>query len=329
MFTHLHLHSEYSLLDGLGRIPGILDRVAADGQVACALTDHGVLYGAIDFYREAKARGLNPIIGVEAYVAPGSRLQRDQEAKNPYHLTLLAKNRTGYSNLLKLVTSANLEGYYYKPRIDRDLLAQHHEGLIVLSGCPSSEVHRALQADREDDARAIASWYKDVFGEDYFIEVQRHGNLDEYNRLNPKLVDLARWLGSPVVATNDAHYVDRGDARFHDVLLCIGTNATVNEANRMRFSDDSYYVTSEAEMRSLFDDLPEAIDNTMLVAERCELELDFDRLHLPVPDIPDGLTPDEYLAQLTREGARRRYPDVDEAVQARIDYELGVVRQTG
>ena len=291
MFTHLHLHSEFSLLDGLARIPDILDRVQADGQTACALTDHGVLYGAIDFYREAKARGINPIIGVEAYVAPGSRLDRDPQGKNPYHLTLLAKDRAGYGNLLKLVSSANLEGYYYRPRIDRELLEHHHQGIIALSGCPSGELHRALQDGRDEDARAIAGWYRDLFGEDYFIEVQSHGNLDEFERVTPKLVELARRMGLPLVATNDSHYTDRADHALHDVLLCIGTNATVDEEKRMRMSDDSYYVKTEAEMRALFAELPEAIDNTARIAERCAIDLDFDRLHLPVPDIPEASPP--------------------------------------
>ena len=329
MFTHLHLHSEYSLLDGLARIPNVLDRVVADGQPACALTDHGVLYGAIDFYEAARERGVNPIVGTEAYVAPGARQARDAQAKSPYHLTLLAKNRIGYGNLLKLVTAANFEGYYYKPRMDRELLERHREGLIVLSGCPSGELHRALQEGRDADAREISGWYREVFGDDYFIEVQSHENLQEFTAVTPRLIELAHRDRIPLVATNDSHYVDRQDARLHDVLLCIGTNATVSEENRMRLSDDSYYVKTEAEMRSLFPDLGEAIDNTARVAERCELKLDFDRLHLPAPEIPGGLTPDQYLEQLAREGAQRRYPHGGEAVAARLDYELDVVRQTG
>ncbi len=329
MFTHLHLHSEYSLLDGLARIPDILDRVAADGQPACALTDHGVLYGAVDFYREARARQINPIIGVEAYVAPGSRLDRDPLAKNPYHLTLLAKDREGYRNLLKLVTSANLEGYYYRPRVDRELLERHRRGIIALSGCPSSELHRALQDGRDADARAVAGWYREVFGDDYFIELQRHGNLEENDRVIPKLIELARRDGLPLVATNDSHYTDRADHALHDVLLCIGTNSTVSDERRMRLSDDSFYVKTEAEMRALFAELPEAVDNTARIAERCAIDLDFDRLHLPAPDIPEGQTPDDYLAKLAWEGLHRRYPSPDGEVSRRLEYELDVVRQTG
>ncbi|HEY8492235.1 MAG TPA: DNA polymerase III subunit alpha [Dehalococcoidia bacterium] len=328
MFAHLHVHTEYSLLDGLARIPDLLDRAKALGQEAMAITDHGALYGAIDFYKEARARGIKPIIGIEAYVAPGSRHSRDPREKQPYHLVLLAKNQQGYRNLLALSTKANLEGYYYKPRMDWELFEQHSEGLIVLSGCPSGEIHRALEEDRWDDAVRTARRFLEVFDGNFYIELQNHGD-PQFLPVVPKLVRLARELGVPLVATNDSHYVHPDDADVHDILLCIGTNTTVHDENRMRMEGGSYYLKSEEEMRALFPDLPEAIENTWKVAEQCHLELEFGRLHLPEPDVPPGMTPDEYLAQLSWEGLRRRYHPVTPAAEERLRYELEVIRETG
>src|SRR5438034_4950460 len=209
MYTHLHLHTEYSLLDGLTRIPALMDRVKELGQEAVAMTDHGAMYGAIDFYKEAKARGIKPIIGAEAYVAPGSRLTRDTGDKQPFHLTLLARNKTGYRNMLKLVTSAHLEGYYYKPRIDREIMAQYGEGIVALSGCPSGEMHRLILDGRMDDARTTARWYRDVF-DSYYFEVQEH-DMPEFRRGNRALYDLSREMDIPQVATNDSHYLTTHD----------------------------------------------------------------------------------------------------------------------
>ena len=327
MFTHLHLHTEYSLLDGLTRIPPLMDRVKELGQEAVAVTDHGAMHGAIDFYREARARGIKPIIGVEAYVAPGSRLTRETNDKQPYHLTLLAKNKTGYRNLLKIVTSSHLEGYYYKPRMDRELLAQHGEGLIALSGCPSGELHRLIIDGRIDEARATANWYRDVF-DGYYFEMQDH-DLPEFHEVQRVIFDLSKEMGIPLVATNDSHYLTRDDHTAHDVLLCIGTNATVMEEKRMRMSDPSYYVRSEEEMRTGFQDIPEAIENTWRIAEASDLELEFDRLHLPEPDTPPGTTAEAYLEQLCWEGLRRRVPNAGEEYEDRLRYELDVIRDTG
>jgi len=328
MFTHLHLHTEYSLLDGLLRIPQLMDRVQEMGQEAVALTDHGVLYAAIDFYREARARGLKPIIGIEAYVAHGSRRSRDpQRDKSSNHITLLSRNLTGYRNLLTLVTKANLEGYYYKPRMDRELFEQHGQGIIALSGCHSSELHRLLMDGRYDDAVAAARWYREVF-DDFYLELQEH-NMPEVQAVNRELVRISRETGIPLVATNDCHYIYRDDAPTHDILLCIGTNTSVLDERRMRMSDDSYYIKSEEEMRALFPELPEAIDNTWRIAQGCDLDLEFGRLHLPEADVPPGLSPDDHLAQLSREGLARRYPQVSEEVQRRLEYELSVVRETG
>ncbi|HEY7466237.1 MAG TPA: PHP domain-containing protein, partial [Dehalococcoidia bacterium] len=263
MFTHLHLHTEYSLLDGLTRIPQLMDRIQAMGQPAVAMTDHGNLFGAIDFYREARSRGIKPILGVEAYVAPGSRHSREAGDNQPYHLTMLARNKTGYRNLLKLVTASHLEGYYYRPRMDRELLEQHGEGIIVLSGCPSGELHRLIFDGRMDDAKATINWYRDVF-DAYYLEVQDTSELPEFTPAKRTIVELSREMGIPLVATNDSHYLSPEDHDSHDVLLCIGTNSTVQDEKRMKMMG-ALYVRSADEMRAAFAELPEAVDNTWKV----------------------------------------------------------------
>jgi len=329
MFTHLHTHTEFSLLDGLSRVPQLMDRAKELGQEAIGLTDHGVLYGAIQFYKEARERGIKPIIGIEAYVAQRSRLDRDPQVKQPYHLTMLAKNEAGYHNLLALSTKAHLEGYYYRPRMDREILEQHSEGIIVLSGCATSEVSRHLLDGRFDDAVKAARYYKDLFG-DYYIELQEHG-IDEHKKLSVELLRLARETGLPVVATNDLHYVKPDDATYQDILLCIGTNATVQEENRFKMSGDfgCYSLKSEDEMRALFPDLPEAIDNSWKIAEMCDLTLEFGRMRIPQARVPQGTTSDEHLDHLCREGLKRRYPGEPEEAVRRLKYELDVIRQTG
>ena len=329
MFTHLHTHTEFSLLDGLSRIPQLMDRAKELGQEAIGLTDHGVLYGAIQFYKEARKRDIKPIIGIEAYVAQGSRLDRDPQVKQPYHLTMLAKNEAGYRNLLALSTKAHLEGYYYRPRMDREILEQHSEGLIVLSGCATSEVSRRLLEGRFDDAVKAAHYYKELFG-DYYIELQEHG-IDEHKQLSVELLRLARETGLPVVATNDLHYIKPEDAKYQDILLCIGTNAKVQEENRFRMSGDDgcYSLKSEDEMRALFPDLPEAIDNSWKIAEMCDLTLEFGHIRIPRAQVPQGRTSDEHLDDLCREGLRRRYPGEPEEAVRRLEYELDVIRQTG
>jgi DNA polymerase-3 subunit alpha len=327
MFTHLHLHTEFSLLDGLSRIPQLLERAKELGQEACAITDHGALYGAIDFYEEARQRDIKPIIGVEAYVAKGSRRSKDPQDKSPYHLTLLARNQQGYRNLLALVTKANLEGHYYKPRMDRELLEAHGAGIIALSGCNSSEMHRLLMDGRRDDAMALAKWSREVF-DGYYLELQENG-LPEVTAVNKQLVELSRELGVPLVATVDSHYVHPEDAQDHDVLLCIGTNSSVLDEKRMRMNAPVYYVQSEAEVRARFAGLSEAVDNTQLVADACDLTLEFGRLHLPDADTPPGLSPDAYLAKLCWAGLERRYAPVTDEVRRRLEYELNVIRETG
>ncbi len=329
MFTHLHTHTEFSLLDGLSRIPQLMDRAKELGQEAIGLTDHGVLYGAIQFYKEARERGIKPIIGIEAYIAQGSRLDRDPQAKQPYHLTMLAKNEAGYHNLLALSTKAHLEGYYYRPRMDREVLEQHSEGIIVLSGCATSEVSRRLLEGRFDEAVKAARYYKELFG-DYYIELQEHG-IDEHKQLSVELLRLARETGLPIVATNDLHYVKPDDATYQDILLCIGTNATVQEEERFKMAGDfgCYSLKSEDDMRALFPDLPEAIDNSWKIAEMCELTLEFGRTRIPQAQVPPGRTSDEHLDAVCREGLKRRYPGEPEEAVRRLEYELDVVRQTG
>lgn len=325
MFTHLHVHTEFSLLDGFSRIPRLLDRAKEMGQEAMAITDHGVLYGALQFYKEARARGIKPIIGIEAYVAQGSRLE---QTKSPYHMTLLAKNETGYRNLLTLATRAHLEGYYYKPRMDKELLEEYHEGIIALSGCATSEVSRYLLDGRFEEAVKAACYYQELFG-DFYIELMDHG-IPEHAQLTQDLIRLAKETGIPPVVTNDLHYVDAQDAYYQDILLCIGTNATVQEQDRFKMSgeESTYRLKTEEEMRAVFPDIPEAADNTWKIAQMCELELEFGRTRIPTAQVPAGQTSDEYLEKLCREGLAEKYGDNEDAVR-RLEYELDVVRQTG
>ena len=326
LYTHLHLHSEFSLLDGLCRIPSLMEQARELGMENMALTDHGNLYGAIDFYSSAKKAGVKPIIGCEVYVAHGSRRAKVPQEKSPYHLTLLSKNETGYRNLIQLVTKANLEGFYYKPRMDRSLFEQHQEGLIVLSGCPTAEIPRAIREGRMDDAYAAARWYRDVF-QDYYLEIQRH-DLDMLKPINEGLVRMSRDLEIPLVATNDVHYIHRDEASIQDILLCIQTNATVQDEKRLKMSDDSLYLKTPEEMWNLFADMPEALENTMRIADACDLSIEFNRLRLPHYPTPNGADADAYLAKLCEEGFRRLYPDAGEAARLRLADELDVIRKT-
>ncbi|HLE81490.1 MAG TPA: PHP domain-containing protein, partial [Dehalococcoidia bacterium] len=322
-FTHLHVHSEYSLLDGMCKIPQMTQRARELGMDALALTDHGVLYGAVEFYLACREAGIRPILGVEGYVAPGDHRSKTTADRDPSHIVLLAKNQQGWRNLIRLVTTAHLDGFYYKPRMDRDLLAAHAEGLIALSGCLNAEVPRAILEGRLEDARATARWYKEVFG-DYYLELQNHG-IPELTRVNEGLVDLSRELGLPLVATNDSHYVFQENHYAHDVLLCIQTNSTIYDEKRLKLADDSFYLKSPEEMRMLFPDFPEALENTQRVAELCDVELDFGRLYLPEFQTPRGQSPDDYLVELCWEGLKRRYGQITEPLEQRLHYELDVV----
>ena len=347
-FVHLHVHSEYSLLDGAAQLEkiervdgqakkekdvGLIARAAELGFPALALTDHGNLFGAIDFYSACKQSGIKPIIGSELYVAPGSRFERsgqDGGYEGASHATVLVRNETGYRNLIKLVSKAYLEGFYYKPRVDRELLAQHAEGLLVLSGCLNSELSRQLSAGDDAKARETAGWYQEVFGRDfYFMEVQSHG-IEEQSRVTEGTVRIARQLGAPLCGTNDSHYVDASHAKAHETLLCIQTGSTMSDPGRWRFSTEEFYLKSADEMRSVFKDLPEAYRNTLAVAERCDLELGFGQFHLPKYDVPAGYTLDSYLEHLAFEGLKRRYggSPADQVVE-RLRYELSIVTKMG
>ncbi|MDP2953406.1 MAG: DNA polymerase III subunit alpha, partial [Chloroflexota bacterium] len=324
MFTHLHLHTEYSLLDGLCRIPSLVRRTREMGMESLAITDHGVLYGAMAFYREAKAAGIRPILGCEVYLSPLGRTSR--EDKSPHHLILLARNNEGYRNLIQLVSKAHLEGFYYKPRVDRELLERHSQGLIALSACLHGELARMVLQGRREDAAQTALWYKNVFS-DFYLELQDHAIPDQ-PRANRELVSLGHELGIPLVATNDVHYIEPKDAKTQDVLLCIQTNTTIHDEKRLKMADESFYLRSPQEMAALFPELPEAAANTQRIAEACSLELEFGRRHLPEIELPPGLTPDGYLEQLCRQGLHQRYREVTAEIEARASYELEVIRQT-
>jgi DNA polymerase-3 subunit alpha len=328
-FVHLHVHSEYSLLDGAARLKRLVERAAQLGFPALALTDHGNLFGAIDFYEHARAAGVKPIIGCELYVAPGSRFERapvDGQYEGANHVTVLVRNETGYRNLIKLVSRGYLEGFYYKPRVDKELLAQHSDGLLVLSGCLNSEISRLLLAGEERKALEVAAWYADVFGRDhYFMEVQAHGLADQVP-VTEGTVRIARALGVGVSGTNDSHYLEATDARAHEVLLCLQTGAKLSDPNRWRFATEEFYLKSADEMRKVFEDLPEAYTNTLAVAERCDLELTFGQFRLPRYEVPAGHTLDSYLREVADAGLRRYYPEPPAEVRARLEHELGIIQ---
>ena len=330
-FVHLHTHSEFSLLDGAARIDELFAKAAAFGMPALALTDHGVMFGALDFYEAGRRHGVKPILGVEAYVAPGSRFDREPgENDEKYrHLTILARNETGYRNLLRLVTDAHLEGFYHRPRVDKELLAERSEGLVALSGCLASETARLLLAGQEDRARDAAGTYRDIFGPDgFYLELQDHG-LAEQRKVNPMLVRMSSSIGVPLVATNDIHYTEKDHSRPHDVLLCIQQQKVQTDTARLRFDTDEFYVKSAQEMRALFSQHEEACDATLDIAERCELDLTFGQHHLPRFQPPDGLTLDQYLRELVYAGAAERYGTVSDDVRKRVDHELDVITSMG
>jgi DNA polymerase-3 subunit alpha len=326
MFTHLHVHTEYSLLDGMCRITQLVAKAKEMGMESLAITDHGVMYGVIEFYQAAKEAGIKPIIGCEIYIAPGGRQSRTPGEKNNYHLILLAKNHTGYQNLIQLTTKAHLEGFYYRPRVDKELLEQHKEGLIALSACLSGEVSHLILSRRFDEARQAALWYKQTFG-DFYLEIMRHP-MPESETVNSHLIEIGRELDIPLVATNDSHYINREDASAHDLLLCIGTNTTIHDEKRLKMAGDFLYLKSPQEMAELYKDIPEALENTGHIADKCSLELEFGRLHLPEIGIPAGKTPDEYLAELCRQGLRQYYPNPTPEIEKRLEYELDVIKTT-
>ena len=326
MFTHFHVHTEYSLLDGMSRIPQLVKRAKELGMDALAITDHGTMYGVIQFYLAAKEAGIKPIIGSEVYIAPDSRFSRNAGDKNNHHLILLARNQTGYRNLIQLTTKAYLEGFYYKPRMDKELLKQHHQGLIAFSACLGGEIPQLVLAGRLDEAKQVALWYKQTFG-DFYLDIQRHP-LPELEQVNQTLIAMSAELDIPMVATNDVHYVNQEDASTHDLLLCIGTNSSVYDDKRMKMPGDFFYLKSPQEMAELYRDIPQAVENTERIAEMCNLNLEFGRLHLPEIELPEGKTADQFLADLCYESLPRYYPNPTPEVKQRLDYELEVVRKT-
>jgi len=327
-FVHLHVHSEYSLLDGLSSCQELAKRAAELGMPALALTDHGTMYGAVQFYKACTAAQIKPIIGMEAYVAPNGRTDRTAEDRRPYHLCLLAQSDAGYHNLMRLATTAQLEGFYYRPRVDRDLLAEHGEGIVVLSGCGSSELARLIGQDRLDDARDVAAWYREVFPGRYYLELQDHG-IPELAGVNSGLLEIADHLDLPVVATNDVHYARADQAHVHDVLLCIQTGKAVSEANRMRMDGESYYLKSAEEMAALFGEVPGALENSLRIAEMCDVELEFGHYHLPPFEVPPGHDAASYLRHLCEEGLASRYASAAPQIRARLEHELEVIHRMG
>ena len=331
-FAHLHVHTEFSLLDGSNKIKECVSRVKELGMNSVAITDHGVMFGVIDFYRAAKAAGIKPILGCEVYVAPGSRFDKEAVGNNDdryYHLVLLAENETGYYNLMKIVSRGFTEGYYYKPRVDMELLEQYHEGIIALSACLAGEVQKNILRGMYGEAKAAACRYKDIFGEgNFFLELQDHG-MEEQKLVNQSLLRMSQETGIELVATNDIHYTYANDVKPHDILLCIQTGKKLADEDRMRYEGGQYYIKSEEEMRKLFPYAQEAIDNTQKIADRCNVEIVFGEKKLPKYDVPDGFTSWEYLNKLCYEGLERRYPGDNPKIRERLEYELSVIKRMG
>ena len=330
-FTHLHVHSEYSLLDGACRIEPMLDKIQSMGQSSVAITDHGVMYGVIDFYKAALSRNIKPIIGCEVYVAPRSRFDKVHGIDNErYHLVLLCKNNEGYKNLIKLVSEGWINGFYTKPRVDKDILEKYHDGLIALSGCLAGEVSKALQRNDYQEAKNVAEWYSKTFGEgNYYLEIQNHG-LNEQLMINPDLIKLSKELNIPMVATNDAHYVDKQDAKMQQVLICIQTNHTVGEDTGLEFGTEEFYLKSEEEMLDSFPECPEAVYNSAEISEKCNVTFEFGNTKLPHFDVPEGYDHFEWFSLLCKKGLRERYGDnPPREYLERLDYELEIINKMG
>ncbi|MBQ8057138.1 MAG: DNA polymerase III subunit alpha, partial [Ruminococcus sp.] len=330
-FTHLHVHSEYSLLDGACRIDRLVSTAKNLGQTSLAITDHGVMYGVIDFYRACKKQGIKPIIGCEVYVAPRSRFDKSFDFdKEYYHLVLLCENNKGYENLIKLVSKGFVDGFYNKPRVDLELLEQYHEGLICLSACLAGEVPRALLSDDYDKALETARCYQQIFGKDnYFIELQDHG-IEEQKRTNPLLIKIANEIGAELVVTNDCHYIEQADSNMHQILLCIQTNHTIDDDDKMEFKTEEFYLKSEEQMRSLFKDIPKAFDNTAVIADRCNVEIEFGVRKLPDYKVPNNEDHFEYFKRLCYDGLYKNYgADPDKSLVDRLNYELSTIKSMG
>jgi len=332
-FVHLHLHSEYSLLDGAVRIKNLIDKVSDLGMPAVALTDHGVMYGIIDFYNNAVKSGIKPILGCEVYIAPNGRFEkqykRNNDDENFYHLTLLAENIEGYKNLMKIVSRGFLEGFYYKPRIDKELLCEYHNGLIALSGCIKGEIPKMITSGKKDKVSKTLKEYQEIFGKDnFFLELQ-DSRLQEQDIINKALYELSIKNSAPIVATNDVHYLNKEDSTNHDVLLCIQTGSTINEVKRLKFSTNEYYLKDYERMYAAFKDFPGAIENTLEIAQRCNLEIKFNLNLIPPFDVPEGCTPDTYLEKLCFENLSVKYPAINDEIISRLKMELDVIKKMG
>jgi DNA polymerase-3 subunit alpha len=330
MFTHLHVHTEYSLLDGAAKIESLVQKAAELGMTSLAITDHGVMYGIVDFYKACKKYGVKPIIGCEIYVAPGKRTEKgiNKDDKN-YHLVLLATNNEGYRNLVKIVSQAHIDGFYYKPRADKELLQKYNEGLIALSACLAGEIPDYLLQDNYQSAKQAAFDYLEIFGRDnFFLEIQNHG-LNDQRVVNNGLWKLHQETNIPLVATNDVHYVQKEDAFIQDVLLCIQTGKTLADTNRMSFEGSEFYLKSEQEMALLFGETPEVLSITNEIANRCHVEFSFGRHFLPDFNVPEGYTLDEYLCELCWKAFPKYYPNASRVERDRLKYELNIIIQTG
>lgn len=328
-FVHLHVHTEYSLLDGSGKIPDLVVRAKELGMKAIAITDHGTMYGCVDFYKAAKDAGIKPIIGCEIYVAAKSMYDKTNNKENEtHHLVLLVKNKTGYENLMKIVSTASLEGFYYKPRVDHDYLRVHSEGIIATSACLGGEVQSYLSRGSRQKAVETAVLYKDIFKDGFYLELQNHG-IEEQEKVNEELIKLSRELDIPLVCTNDIHYINQEDSRAHDILLCVQTGKTVDEEDRMRYPSDQFYLKSPEEMYEIFSYIPEAMDNTVKIAEQCDFDYEFHVSKLPKFPLPGGVDPYDYLRETCYKGLAERYKEITPELTERLDYELGVIKRMG
>ncbi|KKS04972.1 MAG: polymerase III DnaE protein, partial [Candidatus Woesebacteria bacterium GW2011_GWE1_41_24] len=349
-FAHLHVHTEYSLLDGLSKIPKLITHIKDNSMDAVAITDHGVMYGSVEFYKEALKQGVKPIIGMEGYITPGKLTDRPArgQVKN-HHIILLAKNLEGYQNLMKISSIAHLDGYYYRPRMDRELLAKYSKGIICTSACPMGEVGQTLLGGSYGDAKKVASWYMDTFKDDYYLEIQRHEfekwidkatnqeiktHLTEMkndeSKWNEGVIKLSRDLGIPLIATNDAHYIKPEDAIAQDALVCISTGKTMGDTKRMRYIDaPTFYVRSPEEMEKLFPDVPDALENTVKIADKCNLEITLGKWYFPKFSLPEGVTADDELMRQSRELLTEKVPDYGKETKERLEYELDIICKKG
>ncbi len=332
-FAHLHTHTHYSLLDGAAKIKALVKEAKRLGMDSLAITDHGNMFGTLEFYTTARKNNLKPIIGCEAYIAPGDRrLHRAVEGEShSYHVVLLAKNETGYKNLIKLTSYSYLQGFYYRPRIDRELLKEYSEGLVVLSACMKGEIANKLRQGRKEAAVEAAEFYLETFGDDFYFEIQDHG-IPEEHRTYPMVFELAKEIGVPVVATNDVHYLHKKDSEAHDILLCLQTGKDREDPNRMRYNTQELYLKSPEEMQKIFKEYPDVVERTLEVAEKINLEIDFSKRYLPefpIPQSEGNITANAYLEKLTQIGVRRKYKNVDKKVSDRLDHELKIIEKMG